>query len=90
MKEIFFKYIRCNNAGENILLKKECEKQGFGIQLEFTALGMLQQNGRVKRKAMTLLGRARARLNKAQQGSTRLNLLTAKIAVDFGQNVPTQ
>ena len=59
------KYIRCDNAGENIKLKEECDRQKLGIEFEFTAPNTPQQNGVVERKFATLYGRGRALLNKA-------------------------
>jgi hypothetical protein len=44
------KYIRCDNAGENGSLERECAKQGLGIQFEYTGPGTPQFNGRVERK----------------------------------------
>jgi hypothetical protein len=60
------KLIRCDNAGENKSLQKLCEKEGLGIQFEYTAPGTPQLNGRVERKFATLYGRVRAMLNGAR------------------------
>jgi hypothetical protein len=60
------KYIRCDNAGENGSLDRECAKQGLGIQFEYTGPGMPQFNGRVKRKFTTLYSKVRAMLNGAK------------------------
>ena len=49
------KYIRCDNAGENIKLKEECDRQKLGIEFEFTAPNTPQQNGVVERKFATLM-----------------------------------
>ena len=59
------KYIRCDNAGENIKLKEECERLNLGIEFEFTAPNTPQQKGIVERIFATLYGRGRALLNKA-------------------------
>ncbi len=60
------KYIRCDNAGENGSLEKECAKQGLGIQFEYTGPGTPQFNGRVERKFATLYSKVRAMLNGAK------------------------
>ena len=60
---IVVKTIRCDNSGENSVLKKLCESEGLGIEFEFTAPGTPQQNGVVERAFPTLLGRGRAMMN---------------------------
>jgi hypothetical protein len=52
--KVSVKYIRCDNAGENGALEKECAKQGLGIQFEYTGPGTPKFNGRVERKFATL------------------------------------
>ena len=42
------KYIRCDNTGENIKLKEECDRLNLGVEFEFTALNTPQQNGIVE------------------------------------------
>jgi hypothetical protein len=64
--KITVKYIRCDNAGENGSLEKECAKQGLGIQFEYTGPGTPQFNGRVERKFATLYSKVRAMLNGAK------------------------
>jgi hypothetical protein len=59
------KYIHCNNAGENKSLEKECARLSHGITFEYTAPGTPQQNGRLKSKFETLLGRVRSMFNAA-------------------------
>ena len=56
------KRIRCDNAGKNQELERECKKEGMGIFFEYTAPDSPQQNGRVKREFVTLSGRMRAML----------------------------
>ena len=46
--QIMVKSIRCDNAGENLILEKDCRNEGLGIQFEFTAPGTPQQNGKVE------------------------------------------
>ena len=62
------KFIRCDNAGENMSLQKRCDKGGLGIQFEFTAVRTPEQNGRVERLYQTLYGRVRATLRGAKIG----------------------
>jgi hypothetical protein len=59
------KYIRCDNAGENISLKESIDKEGLSIKFEFTARMTPQQNGKVERAFATLYGRMRAMMNGA-------------------------
>ena len=54
------KKIRCDNAGENQTMEKECVRRKMGVTFEYTAVGMPQQNGRIERKFATLYGRVRA------------------------------
>ena len=63
--EIQVKIIRCDNAGENIILEKESDKNDLGIMFEYTAPGTPQQNGVVERAFATVMGRARAMMNHA-------------------------
>ena len=57
------KYIRCDNAGENRTLERQCIDKGLDITFEYTAPYSPQFNGRVERKFPTLKGRVRAMLN---------------------------
>ena len=69
------KFLRCDNAGENIKTEEECFKQGFGITFEYTSPNTPQQNGRVERKFATLYGRVRSMMNAARfTGGLRSNL----------------
>jgi hypothetical protein len=54
------KYIRCDNAGENLSLQQSLEGEGMNIKFEFTARETPQQNGKVERAFATLYGRMRA------------------------------
>jgi hypothetical protein len=54
------KFIRCDNAGENISLQKQMEKLNLSVTFEFTAPNTPQQNGVVERAFATLYGRVRA------------------------------
>ena len=73
-------YIRCDNAGENIALQRECEKAGLGIQFEFTAPGTPQQNGRVEQKFATLWGRVRAMLEGVQLSKAQHRVMWSEAA----------
>ncbi len=57
--------IQCNNSGENVAFKNKAKEGGLGLNFEFTACQMPQQNGRVERKYATLFGRVRVMLNSA-------------------------
>ena len=74
------KQLRCDNAGENIKAQEEAEKQGLGLEFEFTAPDTPQQNGRVERKFATLYGRVRAMLNRAQVTPNMRSKLWAEAA----------
>ena len=69
------KMIRCNNAGESKALEKECEKQGLGVEFEYTAPGTPQHNGKLERAFQTLYGRVRAMLNDTGLGDKQRKLL---------------
>ena len=47
-------YLHYDNAGENVAFKKACKQEGLGIDFEFTAPGMSQQNGHVEQIFATL------------------------------------
>jgi len=50
------KFIRYDNAGENLKVEEETEKEGLGVVFEYTAPKTPQQNGRVERGFATLYG----------------------------------
>jgi hypothetical protein len=65
--QVIVRYIRCDNAGENIALEKLCLLEGMGIQFEYTSPHTPQLNGRVERKfGATLYQRCRSMLNGAR------------------------
>ena len=41
------KFIRCDNAGENLAFEKAGRLEGLGLTFEYTAPGTPQQNGKV-------------------------------------------
>jgi hypothetical protein len=63
---VIVRRVRCDNAGENNSLQKECVKERLGIQIEFTPLGTPEYNGRVERKFTTLYSQVGAMLNGAR------------------------
>jgi hypothetical protein len=50
------KFIRCDNAGENMTMKNDPEIKLFGIKFEFLGPRTPQRNGKVERKFQTLYG----------------------------------
>jgi len=57
--------IQCDNSGENVAFKNKAKEEGLGLNFEFTAHQMPQQNGHIKRKYTTLFGQVRTMLNSA-------------------------
>ena len=45
---IRIKVIRYDNAGEYKKMEEACDKLGLGTKFEYTAVGTLQQNGRIE------------------------------------------
>ena len=74
------KFIRCDNAGENIALEEACKEEGLGIQFEYTSPNSPQFNGRVERKFQTLFTRVRSNLNGAKVTAKMRNSLWAEAA----------
>ena len=56
-------YLHCDNAGENVVFKKDCKEEGLWGDMEYTSPGMPQQNGCIKPKFATLFNWACAMLN---------------------------
>ena len=52
-----------DNAGENKVLARCCDKNETGIEFEYMAPGTPQQNRVVERVFVTLIGRGRAMMN---------------------------
>jgi hypothetical protein len=48
------KFIRCDNAGENMTMKNDPEVKSFGIKFEFSGPRTPQRNGKVERKFQAL------------------------------------
>ena len=64
-KKFGIKFIRCDNAGENKELEKECKKAGMNIEFEYTAPNTPQQNGVAESGFRTLWNMVRAANNTA-------------------------
>jgi hypothetical protein len=61
------KFIRCDNAGENMALASTLiNYRDVNIKFEYTTPDSPQQNGKIERKFATLHGKMRAMLNEAQ------------------------
>jgi transposase InsO family protein len=59
------KFIRYDDACENMTMKNDPEIKSFGIKFEFLGPRTSQRNGKVERKFQTLYRRIRAMLNGA-------------------------
>jgi hypothetical protein len=55
------RFIRCDNAGENMIMKNDPEIKSFGTKFECSGPRALQRNGKVEMKFQTLYGRKRQR-----------------------------
>jgi hypothetical protein len=77
------RFIRCNDAGENMTMKNDPEIKSFVIKFEFSGPRTPQRNRMVERKFQTLYGRIRAMLN----GAGLEGELTGKIWAEFVMNV---
>jgi Reverse transcriptase (RNA-dependent DNA polymerase)/gag-polypeptide of LTR copia-type/Zinc knuckle len=59
------KFIRCDDAGENMSMKNDHDIKSFGVKFEFSGPRTPQRNGKVERKFQTFYGRIRSMLNGA-------------------------
>jgi hypothetical protein len=57
------RFIRLDNAGENLGLKTQLELEGMTVSFEYTSPETPEQYGQVERSFATLWGRVRAMLN---------------------------
>ena len=57
------KYIKCDNAGENLALDMASKQEGLCIHFDYTMPSTPQQNRRLEQKIATLLGRIHVMLN---------------------------
>jgi hypothetical protein len=72
--------IRCDNSGENQVLRTATQNAGFSIQYEYTAPSTPQHNGRVERKFSVLYNLMRSMLNYASIPDTICTALWAEAA----------
>jgi transposase InsO family protein len=77
------KFIRRDNADENMTMKNDPEIKSFGIKFEFPSPRTPQRNEKVERKFPTLYGKIRAMLN----GADLEDELRDKILAEFVMNV---
>jgi hypothetical protein len=77
------RFIRCDDAGENMTIKNDPESKLFGIKFEFLGPRTPQRNRKIERKLQTLYGRIRAMLN----GADLECQLRDKICVECVMNV---
>ena len=54
------KRVRCDNAGENLIVEKQCINENMKIKFEYTSPGTPQQNGRIEKKFATLCAQIRS------------------------------
>jgi hypothetical protein len=59
------KFIRLDNAGENLGLKSRIELEGLNVKMEYTSPETPEQNGQVERSFATLWGKVRSMLNRS-------------------------
>ena len=52
--------MRCENAGENLSLEKQCINEKMKIKFKYTSRGTSQQNSQIERKFATLCGWVRS------------------------------
>jgi transposase InsO family protein len=70
------RFIRCDNAGENMTMKNDPDIKSFGIKFEFLGPRTPQRNRKIERKFQTLYTRIRAMLNGVNlEGELRDNIL---------------
>jgi hypothetical protein len=59
------KFLRLDDAGENVALENLCKQQNVDVKFEFSGPRTPQRNGKVEQKFQTLYGRIRAMFNDA-------------------------
>jgi hypothetical protein len=57
---LIVRFIRCDDAGENMTVKNDPEIKSFGNKFEFSGPRTPQRNGKGERKFQTLYGRIQA------------------------------
>ena len=73
-------YLCCDNAKENIDFEKACKQEELGVDFEYTAQVMQQQNSCIERKFATLFNQVCAMLNKGKLNADLQNGLWVKFA----------
>ena len=73
-------YLCYDNAGENVIFKRACKQEELGVNLEYKAPGMPQQNGFIEQKFATLFNQVCAMLNGEKFTTNLCNGLWAKAA----------
>jgi hypothetical protein len=51
----FVKFIRLDDAGENVFIKRACQEKFLGIKFDFSGPRTPQKNGKVERKFQTFI-----------------------------------
>ena len=80
-ENVSVKYIRCDNAGENIALKNNANNEGLGLTFQMTAPYTPQHNGGIERSFATSYGWMRAMLNSVG--------IYGKLKQKYGQRLQT-
>jgi hypothetical protein len=75
------KFIRCDDAGENVSMKSDQDIKSFGVKFGFSGPITPQRNGKVERKFQTLYGRIRSMLNGAGLTGDLRNKIWAECAM---------
>jgi len=65
LRDTYKKKIKCDSAGENNILEKQCIEEEMGILFEYTAPGTPQQNSIVEKAFPAMFGKLRAMMNAA-------------------------
>jgi hypothetical protein len=75
------KFVRCDDAGKNTLMKNDQDIKSFGVKFEFSGPRTPQRNGKVERKFQTFYGRIRSMLNGAGLNGDLRNKIWAECAM---------
>jgi hypothetical protein len=85
------KYIRCDDAGENMSMNNDLDIKFLGVKFKFSGLRTPQSNGKVERKFHTFYSRIRSILNGASLKGDLRNKIWAEcvMTTTFLSNVIT-
>jgi hypothetical protein len=75
------RFIRCDDAGENMSMKSDQDLKSFGVKFEFSGPRTPQRNGKVGRKFQTFFGRIQSMLNGAGLTGDLRNKIWAECAM---------